>query len=126
MSVFSVKCPNCGISLDAEEQYIGAKVKCFGCGFKFILQDPHESVSAIKLQQFLNCTTDHTDAQSNSHSSEITFDFPILLTHWFLTNLFGCVYLMEHFKSAVGLKFYLLAPNMLLKIILRQCLLCEM
>lgn len=75
MSVFSVKCPNCGISLDAEEQYIGAKVKCFGCGFKFILQDPHESVSAIKLQQFLNCTTDHTDAQSNSHSSEITFDF---------------------------------------------------
>lgn len=75
MSVFSVKCPNCGISLDAEEQYIGANVECSGCNFKFILQKPHDLVSVIKLQQSSIPVTDHLDAQGNLHSGEATFDF---------------------------------------------------
>ena len=75
MSVFSVKCPNCGISLDAEEQYIGANVECSGCNFKFILQKPHDLVSVIKLQQSSIPVTDHLDAQGNLHSGETTFDF---------------------------------------------------
>lgn len=35
---FLVKCPQCGIALDADEKYIGARVVCDECDFHFILQ----------------------------------------------------------------------------------------
>lgn len=75
MSIFSVKCPNCGLSLEAEEQYIGATVECSGCNFNFILQKNQELVPIIKLRQSSRSITDSLDIHSNLYSGEISFDF---------------------------------------------------
>lgn len=44
MSTFSLKCPQCGIDLEAEEKYLGAKVACSECNYHFPLWTPEESL----------------------------------------------------------------------------------
>ena len=43
MSLLLVQCPNCGIELEADEQYLGKKAFCETCGFHFIVQKNEET-----------------------------------------------------------------------------------
>ena len=47
MSTFQMQCPNCGIVLEVEHQYIGVEAACEMCDFHFYVQAP-ESSSEIK------------------------------------------------------------------------------
>ena len=53
MSTFYVKCPQCGVALETEEQYIGSKAKCAECGSRFIIpQKENISYRNIMTYQF--------------------------------------------------------------------------
>ena len=47
MGIFSVKCPQCGVMLEADEKYIGARAACAECDFHFILQKIDEEVVPV-------------------------------------------------------------------------------
>lgn len=58
MSTFHVKCPGCGILLEADENDIGAKVECTGCGKTFILARDPDSLSAGTANDTVTFTFD--------------------------------------------------------------------
>ena len=48
MSTFPVKCPQCGVILDADEKYIGTKAACAECDYHFILQKVEGNTDSYK------------------------------------------------------------------------------
>ena len=54
MSTMNIKCPRCGITLEAEEKYLGSKVACTECEHEFTLWTPEESLPSYPdmLEEF--------------------------------------------------------------------------
>ena len=46
MSVFSVKCPNCGFVFEAEESLVGTQETCLECGGRLILQPAYANIKS--------------------------------------------------------------------------------
>ena len=44
MSVFSVKCPNCGFVFEAEKSLVGTQEVCLKCGGRLTLQPAHANI----------------------------------------------------------------------------------
>ena len=58
MSTFGIKCPGCGILLEADENDIGAKVECTECGRPFILARNPDPSSAETANDTVTFTFD--------------------------------------------------------------------
>lgn len=61
MGIFSVKCPQCGVILEADEKYIGARAACAECDFHFILPKVTEEVTPVIELRPVNSTQSQTE-----------------------------------------------------------------
>ena len=54
MSMITITCPRCGITLEADEKYLGSKVACTECEHEFTLWTPEESLPSYPdmLEEF--------------------------------------------------------------------------
>ena len=84
MGIFSVKCPQCGVMLEADEKYIGARAACAECDFHFILQKiDEEVVPVIELHPTKSVGSEIREeqkkqAQSSTEFKEFSFINPPL------------------------------------------------
>jgi len=72
MGIFSVKCPQCGVILEADEKYIGARAACAECDFHFILQKINEEVIPIIELHPAKSTSAETGKEQNKQAQSLT------------------------------------------------------
>ena len=74
MSTFLIQCPDCGIELEVDEQYIGRKAVCLICQYRFIIQEQNteqanSSIEKSSKTNFKESCAEKTDLKPQKNNS---------------------------------------------------------
>ena len=112
MGIFAIKCPNCGIELEAEDEYIGLNASCSECNFHFIVK---KHVPSCITTDFILEQADTTDKnklcfsfdappKNIAYSKPVSLHLPddiIEVNKWSQVLLNCCDYALKNNPSAI-------------------------